>query len=355
VHRLKALLGSFNPLVRAQKWYKNVKLRDKLLFGLLIIAFFATVSWVLTPAGPIPGALMGTGFAAIFHAMFTWFEWIKAGFVWIVHLIFIPIISALYASVTASDEEYIWVYIQSVAILVVSSIIITLLASRLAKGKLWVTLAIIFSGMFILGIAALLAVANAYVALLAGVVGGFLLLMLRAHFPRSKNVNFNQVTDTEKARLMSVLAENKFISTDITSKYSDNLDTILSVDPKGYLTVTKIVKLDQGLSYDEKSGVSYQKTNISSWVAQNILESQFALGKNVPFSLFFAFQGDPYLNITKYQPLGVNSKMGANVGVVGLISTKHIIDGFNAWFKDASPQKVTKDQIRKVNERLLKR
>lgn len=336
-----------SPMKQVREWYKTVSWSSRLLGAGLITALLGVILWQYNVTTPIIGVGIIVGLLALTHIVLTWTYWLKIAFVWILNIASIPWAASLYGSLTPSANAS-WMFVESVTVSLLASALFTFLAVRHARGRLWLTLALIFTAMnfggaFLTG-ALTIHSGGAWV----GIALGAAVFILRCAFPRPKGTSPLPLSEDDVKSLLLNLPEKGFAG--IRAKQHDAL---VVTDRKARVSVIHTVNAQSPLTFSDTKGPVYDGYPLSSWLVSKTLESQ-EIARKVPVLSVIAVKGDRTLDRMKYMPVELaRSDSQSRIGVVALVSAKHLPEGLNRALDDVRPKPATVAQVKELGAKLV--
>lgn len=334
-------------MAQLRDWYKTVSWSSRLIGATLITALLGVILWQYNVTTPAVGVGIIVGFLALTHIFLTWTYWLKIAFVWVLNLACIPWASSLYASLTPTANAS-WMFVESVSVSLIASILFTFMATRYARGRLWLTLALVFAalnfgGAFFTGVFAIQS-GGAWLGIALGVIT----LILRCAFPRFKGASPAPMKEEQVKTLLQDLPQHGFAG--IRAKEHDAL---VVTDRKARISVIHTATTRTPITFSDTRGPIYDGSSMSSWLVSKTLESQ-QIARKIPVLSVVAVHGDRTLDKLKYVPVELaRSDSHARLGVVALVSAKYLSEGLSKALADVRPKPATVAQVKELGAKLV--
>ena len=339
----------FQVWVRVQRAYSRISLASKLLMFALAGLFITSVAW--TVGHPLIGLEVSLVFSLVVHGILSWTRGIMTTLVWIGNIIMIPVTATLYATISPyliNSNQFAWLFLESTIISTVISIIFTILAVRYAKGRLWMTLLLVFLSMILGGIALAVWLSSISVGAVYGVFTGSIMLTIRIFLPRSHDIELDKMLDEDKQRLLAKMLSKGFVGGN-----SRHNDAIIVADKKGRVTFVYGASVISHISVSGKHGPTYQNFPISRWLASKIAETGAILSKTskdpVAALTVIAFDGDHGIDKQKYIILSMSKDgLATDSKAIALISYHHADEALSLVMNDIDLVPATREQIEEL-------
>lgn len=240
--------------------------------------------------------------------------------------------------------------------------VLTLWASRSAKGRLWITLLLAFpfyhAAAFVVGYAF---PATPWLMWFVGTIFAASIVALRVIYPRSKK----HITSDHAASEKTTDAVFEHLNTDpawsttplptLPAKKGDKapIRRLLAVNAKQQLIVAQALTLPQAIDFDHKAQATLGGASIAP-ILVAALTDMYKITKRSPATLVVAVEGDIHLNRARYLPIQITTNTNSTLGVVALVSAKYFKDGLSKAMYDLQPTPIPSRKLALIRSRISK-
>lgn len=310
--------------------YRSTSWTSRLLAFGLSAALVTVIASQFSGAQPLPTLAVMGGIAVALHALLSWGYWVRIALVWTLNIAAVPVAASLYIALAPTSDAA-WLYVESVVVSLLASALFTVVAARWAHGRLWVTLALVFTALNLGGavLTSLLSIHSGGAWI--GVGLGALVLAARCAFPRQHADAPAAVSEDIQRCVLRDLGKGGNVAV-----RHEASGVIVATDRAGHLSVVH-------MAHGEIS---------PAWLAERAEETARVVGRRTPALTVIAVEGDAALDHDRYRAMALSAPSGRSLGVVALISARHAARGLRLALDDARPAPVTREVLEKVRARI---